>query len=184
MERDFNYQILDEIKERWSPRSFNSNKEVKEDDIMALIEAARYAPSCFNEQPWKFVVADNEEKIKKMRSALTESNQVWANKAPVLILVLAKKKFALNGKENYWNMFDAGCAWGFLSLEATRRGIMTHGMGGFDKEKVMNLFEITEEYNPMAIVAVGYYGNPQDLPQDILDKEKPGTRKPINEVMN
>lgn len=181
MSRDFNYEILEEIKKRWSPRAFDNSKNVKGEDIMALIEAARYAPSCFNEQPWKFIIADNEEKLQKMRSVLTASNQVWANKAPVLMLILSRKTFELDGKDNYWNMFDAGCAWGFLSLEATRRGIMTHAMGGFNKASAKSIFKISEEYNPITVVAVGYYGDPDELPQDLLEKEKPGIRKSANE---
>ena len=96
MERQYNYDIMPEIKERWSMRAFSEEK-ISKDDIMAIIEAARYAPSCFNEQPWRFIIADDDESLKKMRGVLVEANQAWANTAPVLIAILSKKTFGYNG---------------------------------------------------------------------------------------
>jgi len=99
MERIFNHEIMREIKERWSPRAF-SDKAVSEADLMALLEAARYAPSSSNEQPWRFVIANDEEKLAKMRAVLNAGNQEWASMAPVLILIAAEKIFRKNGKNN------------------------------------------------------------------------------------
>jgi nitroreductase len=131
MQRTFKYEILKEIRERWSPRAFSEEK-INKDDLLAVIEAAHYAPSCFNEQPWRFIIAEKDEDLKIMRSILNLRNQQWAGKAPVLILILAHKYFSANSKNNFWNQFDAGTAWGFLSLEAQRRGLITHAMAGFD----------------------------------------------------
>lgn len=182
MERTFKSDIMHEIKQRWSARAIDSAKIPKE-DILALLEAARYAPSCFNEQPWRFIVAEEEPKLSKMRSVLSSSNQVWANSAPVLILIASKKIFLSNGKDNYWNMFDAGTAWGYLSLEAQRRGLIAHAMGGFDREAARDVFNISQDINILAVVAVGKYGNKENLPTEFQNREFPGTRKEIEELI-
>ena len=181
MERVFNHEILTEIKERWSPRAF-SNKAVAEEDLMALLEAARYAPSCNNEQPWRFLVAADKDKLARMRSVLDSGNQLWANRAPVLILIAAEKSFLKNGKSNRWNCFDAGTAWGYLSLEAQKRGLITHGMGGFSVEKAREEFKIPEKYEIITVLAVGYYGNKEQLSEYNQGREHPNTRKEITEL--
>lgn len=182
MQRTFNHDIMPEIKERWSPRAIDSAK-IPRDDIMALIEAARYAPSCFNEQPWRFLIADDDETLEKMRRTLTPKNQRWANKAPVLILIAAKKTFSLNGEKNFWHMFDAGTSWGFLSLEAQRRGLVTHAMGGFDMDLSRELFAIPEDFEIITVVAVGKYGRREDLGEEFSDREHPDVRKDISELL-
>lgn len=182
MVRKFNYDIMQEIKERWSPRAFDE-KAVKEDDIMALLEAASYAPSCFNEQPWRFIVGDDENKLSKLRSILAPSNQVWANNAPVLILIASKKNFDYNNKNNRWHEFDAGTAWGYMSLEAQSRGLITHAMGGFDVEKAHKLLNISDEYDVIAVVAVGKYGDKNNLSKELQEREYPDTRKGIDELI-
>ncbi len=182
MERKFNHELMTEIKERWSPRAFSDNP-VPEEDLMALLEAARYAPSCSNEQPWRFVVAADQEKLARMREVLDSGNQKWANHAPVLILVAAEKKFLKKGTDNRWCCFDAGTAWGYLSLEAQRRGLITHGMGGFSVDKVRETFNISDRYEVIAVIAVGYYGNKDQLSEYNRDREHPGTRKEIEELL-
>lgn len=182
MEREFNYDIMQEIKERWSPRAFDEQK-IDSDDIMAILEAARYAPSCFNEQPWRFFVGDNEEKLNKLRNILTLSNQEWANHAPVLILIASKKTFERNKKNNRWNQFDAGTAWGFMSLEAQKRGLITHAMGGFSREKAYEELNISHEYDLLAVVAVGKYGNKNSLSKELQEREHPDIRKSIEELL-
>ncbi len=182
MEREFNYEIMKEIKERWSLRAF-SNEKIPKEEVMAILEAARYAPSCFNEQPWRFIVADDEEKLAKMRNVLTESNQVWANAAPVLIAILSKKTFAYNGKDNFWHQFDAGTAWGYLSLEAQRRGIATHAMGGFSKKLLRESFDVSEEYDVMTVVAVGKMGDKEKLPDDLKERERPDVRESLEKLI-
>jgi nitroreductase len=182
MERVFKYDIMQEIKDRWSPRAFSEEK-ISKDDLNAILEAASYAPSCFNEQPWRFVLADEEKSLAKMRSILYSSNLQWAQKAPVLLLIIAKKTFSLNNENNFWHMFDTGTAWGFLSLEAQKRGIMTHAMGGFSMSKARKLFKIPEDYEIITVVAIGRYGDISQLGDDLKQREHPDTRKDVSELI-
>jgi nitroreductase len=182
MKRIFNHEIMPEIKNRWSPRAF-SKKPVAREELMALLEAARYAPSCSNEQPWRFWVAESAEKLTRLCSVLDEGNQGWANKAPVLILVTSTKNFEKSGKNNHWQMFDAGTAWGYLSLEAERRGLVTHAMGGFDREKARREFSIPEDLEIITVIAVGYYGDKSELSEFNQKREQPQLRKEIGELL-
>ncbi len=180
--RTFTYEIMPEIKQRWSARAFDSGP-VSRDELMALLEAARYAPSCINEQPWRFIVADEEQALNKMRSVLAPSNQTWADKAPALILIASLKAFSSNGKENYWHMFDAGTAWGYFSLEAQRRNLIAHAMGGFSRDDARVAFDIPGDYDIITIVAVGRYGNKESLSEELQKREHPNVRKEIRELL-
>lgn len=182
MERTFNYDIMPEIKQRWSPRAFDT-LPIPREDLMALLEAARYAPSCFNEQPWRFIIADEEASLAKMRSVLAPSNQAWANSAPVLVLIAAHKTFSQNGKDNYWHMFDAGTAWGYLSLEAQRRSLSAHAMGGFSKDGARTAFNISDDYAVITIVSIGKYGNKKDLSEELQQREQPATRMNLEDLL-
>ena len=180
--RQTQHELLGEIVNRWSPRAF-SKQAVKEEDIMAIIEAASLAPSCFNEQPWRFLVADTPQSREKMLSIMDEGNQIWAKNAPVLILIAAKKRFDLDQSKNNYHQFDAGAAWGLLSLEATRRGLQTHAMAGYNKTKARELFSIGEDYSLLVLIAVGYYGDPAELPEKLQKIEAPGKRKSVQELL-
>ena len=182
MIRVINYEIMPEIKSRWSPRAFSS-KPVSPSELKALLEAARYAPSCSNEQPWRFLIADNAEKLARLHSILDEGNQAWANKAPVLILVTSRKYFEKSGKTNHWQMFDTGTAWGYLSLEAERRGLITHAMGGFDREKAHREFSIPDDLEVITVIAVGYYGDKSELSKSNQQREHPQKRTEIDEIL-
>ncbi|MBS3872468.1 MAG: nitroreductase family protein [Firmicutes bacterium] len=175
MPRDFNHDILDLIKARWSPRAFSA-EPVAMPELLALCEAARYAPSCFNEQPWRFILATTPDELAKMQSILAESNLEWAQHAPALLLILAKKTFSETGQDNYWHMFDAGTAWGYLSLEAQSRGLITHGMGGFSKKKAQELYQLPSDLAPMAVIAIGKLGQRDNLPEPLQAREHPGER--------
>lgn len=182
MQREFNFDIIDEIKNRWSPRAF-SNEEVKKEDILAMLEAARYAPSCFNEQPWKFILSYELDDLNLIRSILVDSNRLWADRAPAFVSILAKKKFDLDGRDNFWSKFDAGTAWGYLSLEAEKRGLITHAMGGFKKDLARQRLNIPDEYELIAVVAIGKLGNKEELATDALrEQENPGTRKKLEDI--
>lgn len=182
MKREFNFDIIDEIKNRWSPRAF-SNEEIKKEDLLAILEAARYAPSCFNEQPWKFVLSYETDDANLIRSIIVDSNRLWADKAPAFISILTKKKFDLNGKDNAWAKFDAGTAWGYLSLEAEKRGLITHAMGGFKSDIAKERLNIPDEYELIAVVAVGKLGNRDELATDSLkEQEEPGSRRALKEI--
>ncbi|KRQ86388.1 malonic semialdehyde reductase RutE [Caloramator mitchellensis] len=179
--RRFEFDIMPEIKERWSPRSF-SNEKISLDDVKALIEAARYAPSCYNEQPWRFIVAYNYKELELVRSILVEQNRIWADNAPVLLVILSKKFFE-NGKENPWHMFDAGTAWGYLSLEAQRRGLITHAMGGFKRKEAMDRLNISDDYEIAVVVAIGKMGDKEKLPEELKKRENPGERKDVKDLI-
>jgi nitroreductase len=183
--RTFDYEILEEVRNRWSPRAFDPHHPVKEEDLLGIMEAARYAPSCFNEQPWRYIVAvSGEEDYEKIQGVLNETNREWASRAPVLMIIASRKHFAKNGKENRWHLFDAGTSWGYLSLEAQRRGLHTHAMGGFSVERAREVFDIGDDCSIIAVVALGYYGNKEDLSPELLQKERPGLRKPTREILH
>lgn len=180
--RKYNYPLLEWIEKRWSPRAI-SPEALDREEVAAVIEAARQAPSCFNEQPWRFIVAQDAESLAVLRSFLSEKNLRWAGKAPVLILILATKTFKASGKPNRWNQFDSGTAWGFLSLEALRRGYVTHGMAGFSRVRATETLKIPEDYDVIAMVAMGRYGNPEELDADFLEEEQPSERMPLEEIL-
>jgi len=180
MKRQFKYNIMQEIKDRWSPRAFSPEK-IPEEDLQAIMEAASYAPSCFNEQPWRFLLASEDKELEIMHSLLTEKNYRWAKNAPVLILVIAHRYFAYNNKENRWHQFDSGTAWGYLSLEAQKRGFITHGMGGFRRKKTRETLNISEDYEIIAVIAVGKMGNKEDLEDEFKKEESPNTRRPLED---
>lgn len=181
--RVFNYEVLEEIQKRWSPRAFDPKHQVEEEDLMALLEAARYAPSCFNEQPWRYIMATGGGKYKDILDALADSNREWAQLAPTLMVILSKQLFEHNQKNNRWHLFDAGTAWGYLSLEAQKRGLITHAMGGFNSEKLRESFDIPADYSIIAVVAIGYYGTKEDLSSELRERELPPPRKPIEEIL-
>ncbi|HSA33422.1 MAG TPA: nitroreductase family protein [bacterium] len=182
MARNFCCEILPEIMKRWSMRAL-SPEPLPHYDITAICEAARYAPSCFNEQPWRFMAATSPTDIERLRSFLAPKNRRWADVAPVLLLILAKKTFARNGKPNRWSSFDTGTAWGYLTLEAWRRGIVAHGMGGFDAEKARSELKIPDDHDIIAMAALGYPGDPAKLAEEFRESEKPGERRPLPDTL-
>lgn len=181
--RDFKFDINELIKERWSPKAFSS-EPVEYEDIMAIIEAASYAPSCFNEQPWEFLVAFDEEELSITRQCINERNRLWADKAPVLIVVSARPIFEKNEKPNRWAAFDTGTAWGYMSLEAEKRGLISHAMGGFSRKKLRELISLPEETHLLAIIAVGKMGKKMELDEMFRDEERPNERKPLEQVFS
>lgn len=181
-ERTYNYDIDDAIKNRWSTRAFDKTKPVPEDELLAIFEAARYAPSCFNEQPWQFIVSRDEVTRQKILHCLTEKNQAWAGNAPVLAVILAKQNFAYNNQQNRWHQFDTGTSWGYLSLEAERRGLITHAMAGISADKVREAFDVPDDISVIAGLAIGYSGGFNDLSESDQAREKPATRKPLENL--
>ncbi len=181
--RTFNHDILNLIQTRWSPRAFDPERPVAREVLLSLLEAARFAPSCSNEQPWRFLLADRKPNYEKLFGVLTERNQAWTKNAPVLMLILAEKQFVKRGEENHWHQFDTGTAWGYISLEAERRGLVTHCMAGFDAESARAVFDIPGNLSIIAAVAIGYYGDPAELPEALQAREHPNVRKPITELL-
>jgi nitroreductase len=175
----------DLITHRWSPRAFAS-KPVPADVLRSIFEAARWAPSSNNEQPWAYLVAtqDHPENFAKMVSVLVEFNANWAKNAPVLALAVSELAFAKNGTPNRNAQYDTGAASALLTVEATARGLFVHQMAGFDPAKARQVFSIPEGWEPIAALAIGYPGDPATLPQPYQDREAaPRTRKPLREFV-
>jgi nitroreductase len=173
------------IGKRWSPRAF-SNREVTPEQVVSLLEAARWAPSAYNEQPWRFIVAskNDPETYGKLLGSLMELNQLWARNAPVLILTLAKKTFTHNGTPNLYALHDAGMAAANLALEATALGLNVHFMAGFNKAVARTAFQIPDDYELGTVVAIGYAGDPSSLPERFQQAElAPRSRKPLAELV-
>ncbi|MGA7858630.1 MAG: nitroreductase family protein [Terracidiphilus sp.] len=172
------------IRQRWSPRSF-TDREVSVSDLMKVFEAARWAPSSSNEQPWRFLVGlRNSATHAKIAATLVGFNQSWAPKAPVLILGTAHTKFSRNGNPNAYALYDLGAAAAFVILQASALGIATHQMGGFDRDAARQAFEIPEDYALGSVMALGYQGEPGALSNEKLieNETAPRTRKPLSEV--
>lgn len=152
--------------------------------LTALLEAARWAPSCFNDQPWRFLVcnkATHASAWDKLLDTLGEKNRLWAKNAPVLILAIAMDEFGHNGKINRWSSYDTGAAAVSLCLQATAMGLAAHQMGGFDAEQCKQTFALPEACSPMAVIAVGYQAAAEQLPDDLRETElKDRSRKPLN----
>lgn len=177
--------IHDILQNRWSPRSFDACKSIDSQTLTALLEAARWAPSCFNDQPWRFLLcnkATHESAWQKLLSTLGEKNQIWAKNAPVLILSIAMHEFGHNGKPNRWSMYDTGAASVSLCLQATAMGLATHQMGGFDAQQCVELFNLPTSCNPMSVIAVGYQASAEQLTAELKEAElKARTRKPLTD---
>ena len=182
---DNQYPIHELIKQRWSPLAFNI-RPVEPEKIASLLEAARWAASCFNEQPWFFIVAtqDNAQEYEKLFSCLVEANQTWAKDAPLLMLSVAKLSFTRNNKPKRHALHDLGFAVGNLTLQAQALGLFVHQMGGFDADKARTLYSIPEDYEPVAAIAIGYPGNLSQLDEDLQQRElSPRSRKPLTEFV-
>jgi nitroreductase len=178
------FPIEDFLARRWSPRAF-SQKAVPAEALCSLLEAARWAPSCFNEQPWRFIVATKEEPeaFETLLGCLREANRIWAGRAPVLMVVAAKAAFDHNGKPNRHAGHDVGLAVENLMLQAVAMGMFAHAMAGFDAAKVRETCGVPEGYDPLVAVAVGYPGDPGDLPEDLKERElAPRERKPLESL--
>ncbi len=167
-------KIHDLIASRWSPRAFDADKPVGHDDLVALLEAARWAPSCFNDQPWRYVVcvkADDESAWLQALGVLAEKNQRWAKNAPILMLSAAMANFNHNGQSNRWAMHDTGAATVSLCLQANALGLVVHPMGGFDADKARQVFKLPDDCTPMAMMAIGYQAEADVLEGDNKDAE-------------
>src|SRR6202789_2307425 len=169
------------IGERWSPRAF-ADRPVEPEKLRSLFEAARWAASSYNGQPWNFIVAtkNDPENYKRVLESLIEFNQGWAKNAPVLALSVAKLKFD-DGKPNRHAFHDVGQAAANLSLQAEALGLSVHQMAGIDPEKARKLFDIPADYEAVAGIAIGYAGEPASLPEGLRERElAPRQRKPLD----
>jgi nitroreductase len=166
------YPVTDLIEQRRSRRAYSS-QPIEIEKIHSLFEAARWAPSSMNEQPWAYLYATQEqpELWNKLLDALNESNRVWAKHAPLLILSMARKTLIRNGVVNGAARYDVGAANAFLSMQATHLGLNIHQMGGFDRQKTIESLNIPENYEPIVIMAVGYLGDSVNLSENLKHRE-------------
>ena len=162
------------LSSRWSGRAFDSNRGISRTDLVSLLEAARWSPSCYGDQPWRFIIFNRLSRPEPWESAITclsEGNQSWAKNAPVLILSMADTLLSVNDKPNRWGAFDTGAACMSMCIQATELGLMVHQMGGFDSDKARHVFLIPERYIPMSMMAIGYQLPPDKLPEEIKQRE-------------
>jgi nitroreductase len=168
---------------RWSPRAFDAARPVEREKIISLIEAARWAPSAFGDEPWRYLLWDRTSDPvgwQKAFDCLSESNKAWVKNAPLLILSCAGSLFRRDGKPNRHSQHDTGAASMALVVQAVALGLAAHQMAGFDGNKARELFAIPAEYSPMAMIAVGYQAEPDLLEGERRDREKaPRSRQPL-----
>lgn len=173
------------VRERWSPRAF-SDQPIDDETLRSLLEAAQWAPSSYNEQPWAFMVATraNTEAHNALLACMVPFNQEWAAGAPVLMLSVARTHFAKGGKVNRHAFHDVGLAVSQLTLQATASGLVVHQVAGIDVDKVRQTYDIPEGWDPVAALAIGHPGDPALLPEGLREKEQASrSRKPLSEIV-
>jgi nitroreductase len=167
---------------RWSPRAM-SGEEISRDELMRLFEAARWAPSSFNNQPWRFLFAMRDTRDwPGFLGLLSEKNRTWAERAAALVVVVSKKTFDHNGRPSRTHSYDAGAAWMSLALQGSLAGLVVHGMQGFDYDRARELLNVPDEYDVEAMAAVGRPGSAEDLPEPLREAERPSGRKEISQI--
>jgi nitroreductase len=181
------YAINPLFLQRWSPRAF-TDESIPETDLMTLFEAARWAPSSFNAQPWRFLYARRDtQEWSAFLSLLVEFNQSWASKAAALVYVISKQTTIAPGASvettSYTHSFDAGAAWASLALQATNSGWAAHGMVGFDKERAAAELKVPDAYRVEAAIAIGRPGDKSLLPERLQAREVPSDRLPLDQIV-
>lgn len=167
---------------RWSPRAM-SGEEISPEELMDLLEAARWAPSSYNGQPWRFLWARRgTEHFDVFFDLMGEYNRSWAKNAAVLLVVVSRNTFEHNGKPARTHSYDTGAAWMSLALQGTAKGLVVHGMQGFDYEKAATVLGVPSDHTVEAMAAIGRPGEIGDLPEKAREKEEPNDRKPLGEI--
>jgi nitroreductase len=167
---------------RWSPRAM-SGEDLSEEELMAVLEAARWAPSSYNNQSWRFLYARRStENWDLFFNLLGEGNQIWCRNAGLLVVIISKKTLDHNGKPSRTHSFDTGAAWQNLALQGSIRGLVVHGMQGFDYDKARQVLNVPDEYQVEAMAAVGKPGRIEDLPERLQEREVPSGRKELSEI--
>jgi len=179
------HPIHELITKRWSPYGFDS-RSVPREELLSLFEAARWSASSYNEQPWSFIVATNDDpdEFEKLLSCLVEGNQAWAKSAPVLVLCCTKLDFERNGKPNGAALHDLGLAAATLTFEATARELFVHQMIGILPTTAREVYEIPEGVLPLTALAIGYPADPSSLPENLKERDsKPRQRKALSDFV-
>ena len=173
-------EVLDLIHSRFSPRSYRKT-QLESSILTTVFDAARWAPSCFNEQPWIFLTSD-EQSFSKFLNLLVDANQSWAKNASLIGFVLARKHFLRNGKANRFAQFDCGSAWMAMSLQAYSMGLYTHGMGGIKTEEIYTAFNIDKDkMDVLCGFTLGVLDTPEPTAEELQDREKPSTRQSLSD---
>src|SRR5947209_3915464 len=181
--READYPVDKIFLDRWSPRAM-SGEEMAKGELMALFEAARWAPSSYNNQPWRILYARRgTENWPQFFGLLVGGNQAWAKDAAALLLFVSKTTFDFNGETYPTHSFDTGAAWENLALQATLKGYVVHGMQGFDYERARAELRIPEGFRVEAMAAVGRPGKAEDLPEGLREREAPSPRKKLAEIV-
>lgn len=172
---------------RWSPRAF-TGETIPDDLLLTFFEAARWAPSTFNSQPWRFLYAKHgEPDFAKFLDLLMDANKVWAKDASVLMIVVSKKTFPYPGRPepmpSLTHSFDTGSAWASFAFQAVMSGWYTHGMAGFDYERARVELNVPDDCKVEAAIAVGRFGDPASLPESLRSREAPNSRIPVTEFV-
>jgi nitroreductase len=168
---------------RWSPRAM-SGEPLSKEEMLTLFEAARWAPSTYNEQEWRFLYAvRGTPNWPTFFDLLVEGNRVWCERAGILCVIIAHKVFQRNGKPNPVHVFDAGLAFENLALQGAAMGLVVHGMQGFNFEKARAALAVPDDYAVCAMFAAGHPGDPNDLPAELREREEPSQRKPVSEII-
>jgi len=181
------HDVLDVIRHRWSPRAFDPDREVSRADLLRLFEAARWAPSSGNRQPWRFVLVDrrrSNEPFARMVETLTGRNPDWAGAASVLVVVAVHSADG-PGRVSPMACYDAGQAVGFLTLQATELGMSVRQMGGFDRDRVRSVCAVPADFDPVVVIAIGYAGDPKALGTERhrTDERQPRARQPVSALV-
>ena len=182
---DVSAPVHELISRRWSGVSYDPAKTVDDADLRAMAEAARWAPSCFGDQPWRVIFCSksaDSEAWQQAYSCLAEGNQPWGQQAPVLAIICADTLFSQNEKENAWGAYDTGAAAISICLQASSLGLMTHQMAGFSPDLARQAFTIPARYQPMAMMTIGYQCAEAEIPEAFRGRElAPRKRNPLGE---
>lgn len=177
------YDISPLYVNRWSPRAMTGER-LAEDEFMPLFAAARWAPSAYNNQPWRFLYATRGDgHWDTYLDLVSDANRTWARRAAMLVAILSKTTFDHNGEPSRTHAFDTGAAWQNLALEGDRRGLVVHGIGGFDHERATAVLDIPSEYTVEAMAAIGIRAPAEVLPDELQEREIPSDRKPLADIV-
>ena len=178
--------INETLANRWSGRAYDASKKVSHEQVMALLEAARWAPSCFGDEPWRFIVWDKNTDAVAWQQAfdcIVPGNQTWVKDSALLVLACADTLFGHNQQPNRWAQYDTGAATENLCLQASSMGLMAHQMGGFNVDKTRETFVIPAQFTLMAMVSIGYAADIATVEgEDLARETAPRKRKPIGEL--
>ena len=181
---DNDHPIHDLLRRRWSPRAFDP-RAIPPAQVRSLLEAARWAPSSYNQQPWRFLIAarEDEDEFARMLGCLVPGNRVWAGRAPLLVLAVAQRAFD-DGRPNRHAAHDVGLAVGQLVLQATALGLFAHQMAGIEADEIRARYALPEGFEPITAIAIGHAGEPATLPDRLREMERsPRTRRPLGDFV-